>query len=264
MAPLLLQLTFEFTAMETGLALVPLSVAILICAIVGARLSARFRAKRIIQVGYILAILGLIQITATMQLQATPGQLATGVLFGIGAGLIASQILNLILSSVEEGDTTATSGLNATFEQLGNSIGVALVGAIVLGTLIAGLQQWVVESPRIPEEAKPALTTALESRVQLVSDIQLQQVLDQETVTDELRERIIVAYRQERLRAFRGGMVFFNFYRTGGPGADDRRSDGCLPGLPGYFNVCCLDDNLKGSGWLVWIAFVFSHCWLPI
>jgi len=210
-APLLLQLTFEFTAMETGLALVPLSVAILICAIVGARLSARFRAKRIIQVGYILAILGLIQITATMQLQATPGQLATGVLFGIGAGLIASQILNLILSSVEEGDTTATSGLNATFEQLGNSIGVALVGAIVLGTLIAGLQQWVVESPRIPEEAKPALTTALESRVQLVSDIQLQQVLDQETVTDELRERIIVAYRQERLRAFRGGMVFLIF-----------------------------------------------------
>ena len=57
-APLLLQLTFEFTAMETGLALVPLSVAILICAIVGARLSARFRAKRIIQVGYILAIFG--------------------------------------------------------------------------------------------------------------------------------------------------------------------------------------------------------------
>jgi len=69
----------------------------------------------------------------------------------------------------------------------------------------------VVESPRIPEEAKPALTTALESRVQLVSDIQLQQVLDQETVTDELRERIIVAYRQERLRAFRGGMVFLIF-----------------------------------------------------
>ena len=30
-------------------------------------------------------------------------------------------------------------------------------------------------------------------------------------MTDELRERIIVAYRQERLRAFRGGMVFLIF-----------------------------------------------------
>ena len=39
--PLLLQLSFEFTAMETGLALVPFSIALLITAIVGARLSAR-------------------------------------------------------------------------------------------------------------------------------------------------------------------------------------------------------------------------------
>jgi MFS family permease len=210
-APLLLQLTFEFTAMQTGIALLPLSVAILVFAIIGARLSARFQAKRIIQVGYILAILGLVQITATMRPNATPSQLATGILFGIGAGLIASQILNLILSSVSDDDTTATSGLNATFEQLGNSIGVALVGAMMLGTLIAGLQQRVVDSPRIPEESKPAVITALESSVQLVSDSQLQQGLNQATVTDELRERITVAYRTERIHAFRGGMVFLIF-----------------------------------------------------
>lgn len=210
-APLLLQLTFEFTAIQTGLALLPLSIAILIFAIAGARLSARFSAKRIIQVGYGLAILGLVQLLVTVQLDTTPNQLANGIIFGIGSGLIASQILNLILSSVDEADTTATAGLNATFEQLGNSIGVALVGAVMLSTLLAGLQQQVTDSPNIPAASKPAIIESLASRVQLVSDTQVATALDQTTGSRELNDRIELAYRTERIRAFRSGMVFLIF-----------------------------------------------------
>lgn len=210
-APLLLQLTFEFTAIQTGFALLPMSIAILVFAILGARLSARFRAKRIIQVGYVLVVLGLLQLMATMQADATPGQLATGVLFGLGAGLIASQILNLILSSVDPAETTAASGLNATFEQLGNSIGVALVGAIMLGTLLAGLQNRVAESPEIPEQYRPMVLASVERSVQLVSDSELQAVLDEAEITDELSQGILSVYRTERIRAFRGGMAFLTF-----------------------------------------------------
>lgn len=209
--PLLLQLTFEFTAMQTGLALMPLSIAILIFAIAGARLSARFRAKRIIQVGYILVVLGLIQLLATIRLETTPGQLAYGIVFGIGSGLIASQILNLVLSSVGEADTSATAGLNATFEQLGNAIGVALVGTIMLATLLSGLQQRVMDFPDIPVASRPAIAESLQTRVQLVSDTQLAQALDQAPITPELSEQVELAYRTERLRAFRSGMVFLIF-----------------------------------------------------
>jgi len=210
-APLLLQLTFEFTAMATGIALLPLSISILIFAIVGARLSSRFRAKRIIQVGYGLVILGLFQLLATIRVESTPSQLATGIVFGIGTGLIASQILNLILSSVDEADTAATAGINATFEQLGNAIGVALVGAIKLSTLLGGLQQRVADSPRIPEAAKPAIVASLQERVQLVSDTQLVQALDQATIAPDLSDRAELAYRTERIQAFRSGMVFLIF-----------------------------------------------------
>ena len=209
--PLLLQLTFEFTAMETGVALLPLSIAILIFAIAGARLSSRFKAKRIIQVGYILAILGLLQLLATVQLDAAPSQLANGVVFGIGSGLIASQILNLILSSVDEADTTATAGLNSTFEQLGNSVGVALVGAIMLGTLLVGLQRGVAQDDVIPADLKPTIIAGLESRVQLVSDPQVQAALEQSPLSPEVSDRIELIYRAERIRAFRGGMVLLIF-----------------------------------------------------
>lgn len=214
--PLLLQLTFEFTAMQTGLSLLPLSISILIFAIAGARLSGRFRAKRIIQVGYVLAILGLIQLLVTIQVEATPGQLANGIVFGIGSGLIASQILNLILSTVDEAETTATAGLNATFEQLGNSIGVALVGAIMVSTLLGGLQQRVTASPTIPEDAKPAIIDSLQDRVQLVSDTQLAEALEQTPIAPELSDRAELAYRTERIHAFRSGMVFLIFIALAG------------------------------------------------
>jgi MFS family permease len=209
--PLLLQLTFEFTAMQTGLSLLPLSISILIFAIAGARLSSRFPAKRIIQVGYILAILGLLQLLATVQLDTTPRQLAHGIVFGIGSGLIASQILNLILSSVDEADTSATAGLNSTFEQLGNSVGVALVGAVMLSTLLVGLQRNITNDSEIPANLKADIVTGLENQVQLVSDTQLQQALDQTSLTPEISDRLNVAYRTERLRAFRAGMIFLIF-----------------------------------------------------
>ena len=47
--PLLLQLSFDYTAIETGLALMPFSIAVLIASMLGARLAAKYTAKRLIQ-----------------------------------------------------------------------------------------------------------------------------------------------------------------------------------------------------------------------
>lgn len=215
-APLLLQLTFEFTAMQTGIALLPMSLAILVFAILGAKLSARFSAKRIIQVGFICGILGLIQLIVTIQADARPRELATGVLFGLGMGLIASQILNLILSSVNPEDTPETSGLNSTFEQLGNSIGVALVGVMMLATLTIGAQNWVENSPSITEDKKPKLIAAVQTSIELVSDTQLEEILSQSEFTPQLTEQILENYAIARINAFRAGMTFLVFVTSVG------------------------------------------------
>ena len=57
--PLLLQLSFESTAIESGLALLPFSITTLVAAVLGSRLSARYTAKRLIQIGYVIAVPGL-------------------------------------------------------------------------------------------------------------------------------------------------------------------------------------------------------------
>ncbi len=209
--PLLLQLSFEFTAMQTGLFLMPFSFALLVTAIIGSRLSARFKAKRIIQLGFVIALAGLVAMLATIQPEASATDLATGALFGAGLGLLASQTLNLILSSVEAKDTAETAGLNGTFEQLGNSISVALVGTIMLISLSNGIQQGITASTVIPAEDHALIIEAVEESVELVSDSQLMADLEAAGADEAVTEDIIAIYSVSRTRAFQVGMAFLIF-----------------------------------------------------
>ena len=216
LAPLMLQLTFGYSAMQTGLALIPYSLALLVAALLGARLSSRFTAKRIIQSGFVVGIAGLVAIIATVQPGVSPGELASGALFGAGMGLVASQILNLVLSSGTEEDTAEIAGLNGTFEQLGNSFGVALVGSMVLVVLTVGVQQSIAESERVPEAYKVQLTAAVENSIELASDDQLTASLDAAGLEDALRAELVEGYAIERTRAFRAGIAFLVFVALAG------------------------------------------------
>jgi MFS family permease len=209
--PLLLQLSFEYTAMQTGLALVPYSLGVLVFALLGARLSIRFTAKRIIQAGLVVGIAGLVALTLTIQPDITPEELASGALFGVGMGLVASQILNLVLSSGQAGDTAEIAGLNGTFEQLGNAIGVALVGTVMIVALSTQLQSSVQSSTEIPEEAKPAVMAAAEESTELVSDAQLQSQLAAAGVDEAGQETLAEIYAADRTDAFQVGTTFLIF-----------------------------------------------------
>ena len=209
--PLLFQLSFEFTAMQTGRALIPFSAGLLVFAVLGARLSARYSAKGIIQVGFLLVIAGLVIIAGTIKPDAVPSDLATGVVFGMGLGLIASQILNLILSSVSAEDTAEASGLNGTFEQLGNAVGVALVGTIMLGGLIAGVQDNIYDSSAVPEQHKAALIEAAESSVYLMSNTELENELNNIGASAAVKSEALSIYSLARTQAFQAGLSFLIF-----------------------------------------------------
>ncbi len=209
--PLLLQLSFNFTAMQTGVALMPFSLSLLLFALLGARFSARFFANRIIQIGFIVAVAGLGALGASIQPEAAASDLVLGALFGAGLGLIASQILNLILSSVAEEDTAEVAGLTSTFEQLGNAIGVALVGTVMLVALATVMQQKINESAVLPEEAKPAMMTAVAEGIQLMSDEQLTNGLEAAGADPAMVAEIGALYDQSRTEAFRAGVGLLIF-----------------------------------------------------
>jgi len=69
--------------------------------------------------------------------------------FGVGAGLMLSQLGNVIMSSVEPGQTNEAGGLQGTAQNLGASLGTALIGAVLLAALSSNVIERVERNPDI-------------------------------------------------------------------------------------------------------------------
>jgi len=210
--PLMLQLSFSYTAMQTGMALMPFSLSLLVMAILGSKLSSKFFANRIIMTGFVLATAGLGVLGASIKPNINASDLALGALFGLGIGLINSQILNLILSSVKPDMTAETSGVNSTFEQLGNAIGVALIGTILMGALTVGVQDGISASTIIPQNVKTQLTAAVEDGIQLVSSADIQAGLKNSGADPAVSKDVLSIYDLARTRAFKAGVSLLTFF----------------------------------------------------
>ena len=210
--PLMLQLSFNYTAMQTGLMLMPFSLSLLVMALVGSKFSSKFFANRIIVVGYILATAGLGVLAASIKPDISPSDLAMGALFGLGLGLINSQILNLIFSSVKPKLIAEISGIDITFEQLGNAIGVALIGTILMGTLMTAAENGVMASTVIPQDAKTTMVSAIEDGVQLVSDQQVEAGLEETQADATIKQEIATIYDTARTQAFKASAGLLTFF----------------------------------------------------
>ena len=98
-------------------------------------------------------------------------------LIGTGGGLIASQVMNLVLSQVLPERTSETAALMSASQNLGMSLGTALMGSIVIAGLVTGATALIDESTVIPEDLKPAVISSVEENAQFLSDEELQAVL---------------------------------------------------------------------------------------
>ena len=72
-------------------------------------------------------------------------------LIGAGAGLLASQLGNVIMSSVPPEKTSEGGGLQGTAQNLGSSLGTAIIGAVLLASLATGFTERIADNPDVPE-----------------------------------------------------------------------------------------------------------------
>jgi EmrB/QacA subfamily drug resistance transporter len=161
--PVYLQVVLGLDAFETGLKLFPLSVSMLFAALLGPRMAARRSPKRVAQVGLLGLSVGALILLATVDVELNEAGFALAlVIFGIGAGLLASQLGNVILSSVDQSRSSEAGGLQGTAQNLGASLGTALIGAILLTGLAVGFSQRVAANPELPPEVSQGITAAVE------------------------------------------------------------------------------------------------------
>ncbi len=88
---------------------------------------------------------------------------------GVGMGLIASQLGNVVQSSVDASGRGEAGGLQFTGQQLGSSIGVALIGGVVLAGLASGFVTNVQADERLDDSIEQQVVVAVEDGIDFVS-----------------------------------------------------------------------------------------------
>jgi EmrB/QacA subfamily drug resistance transporter len=156
--PVFLQSVRNLDAFHTGMMLLPLSAMLLLSAPTAAALTKRFDHKRIVQTGLVLSIVALLWMRQAMGVDIPLSALIPGLaLYGVGMGMVQSQVNNLTLSAVAVEEAGEASGVSNTFRQVGLTLGAAIIGSILLTTIVTDLQGAVQSSPRIPPAVKPQI-----------------------------------------------------------------------------------------------------------
>ena len=161
--PVYLQVVLGLDAFETGKRLFPMSVAMFVAAMLGPRLAAGVAPKRVAQAGLIALVVASLLLLGTIDVELSEAQFGVSLaIFGIGAGLLLSQLGNVIMSSVDPAKTNEAGGLQGTAQNLGASLGTALIGAVLIAALTSGLTSRI--------EANPAVTPPVRERVAQVAE----------------------------------------------------------------------------------------------
>jgi predicted MFS family arabinose efflux permease len=146
-----MQRELGFGAFESGVAFLPLSLAIFAVSRVTPRLVARFSPWPLIVTGATLALISIVWLRELTDASTYWTDMAGPLLInGIGVGLVFMPITVVALSGVEERHAGTASGLLQTTQQIGGALGLAVIVT-------------VYASYAVPGEFTPGLREALDT-----------------------------------------------------------------------------------------------------
>jgi MFS family permease len=167
--PVYLQVVLGLNAFDTGKRLFPLSVTMFLAALLGPRLSARWAPKRVTQAGLLALSAASVLLLGTIDVELNGTEFAIAVsVFGVGAGLMLSQLGNVIMSSVRPEQTNEAGGLQGTAQNLGASLGTALIGAILIAALTTAFVQKIEQNPALSDSVRKQVVAATEQGISVV------------------------------------------------------------------------------------------------
>jgi len=186
--PFFLQTVLFKNAIQTGILIMPLTLAMVVFVFVTARLARRLPIKYLIMFGGVICSGGTILLALSFGTDMSATDLLPGlIVLGVGLGFAYSQLQNLTLSSAEEEITDEASGLTNSFRNLGTSFGTAVVVSLMLTFLVSSMVSGIGHSKILPQEQKDQLEELL---TRVVHDMDRQEL-------EEIVKEIMGEYPEE-------------------------------------------------------------------
>jgi EmrB/QacA subfamily drug resistance transporter len=201
--PLYLQTVLGYDALQTGVTILPLSAGLFIMALAGSALAGRFSPRRIVEVGLAAMLFGEVLLIAftgpDLRSFAFGAALA---LVGAGLGLLASQLGNINMSAVPPERGSEVGGLQGTAQNLGASLGTALIGSILIASLVNNFQSAVLAAPELADVSQELAATA-EANANFVSVDQVSASAQAAGLAPEQVDAIVAGYADAQIIALK-------------------------------------------------------------
>ena len=163
--PQFLQLVQGRSPLQSGLVVLPGALGLLVASLLSPRVADSLGTRRLVMLGLSIVVVGLGSFSALRADTSVVVASATFAVVGIGLGLTLPQATNGVLASVPRERSGVGSAVNDAMGELGGSLGVAILGAVMSVTYRGAIADAVVATgdtiERIPEPARNAAEESL-------------------------------------------------------------------------------------------------------
>jgi len=178
--------------------------AMFLAAMAGPKLAAGFAPRRVARWGLLALAAASIVLLATIDVELDEPDFVVAVsLFGIGAGLLISQLGNVIMSSVDPAKTNEAGGLQGTAQNLGASLGTALIGSVLIAALTTGFVERVQQNPALPGPVKQQVAALAQKGVPVVPVDDVQKAAEEQGLPAEQAQAVAADYGDAQLQGLK-------------------------------------------------------------
>jgi MFS family permease len=207
--PIYLQMVLGLDALQTGIRIFPLSVAIVLFSVIGSRLSTTHSPQKIVRLGQLSLVAGSVVLLYAISPDLNGWIFATAMfVVGIGLGLLASQLGNINMSAVPEKLSSEVGGLQGTFQNLGSSLGTAIIGSVMIASLTSGFIDSVAANPSLPETVKTTINENSKAGIPIASTTDVEKYAIQAGLPAEEAATLANDYGTSQLRSLKASMFF--------------------------------------------------------
>ncbi|MET8699758.1 MFS transporter [Kitasatospora sp. NPDC004723] len=207
--PLYLQVVQGLDAFQTGLRLLPVSITMLAASMSGSLLLRFASTRTIVRAGLLVLVAATLWLITVIGPELRGGSFAGAMaLLGIGMGMLASQLGNTVQSSVRQEERSEAGGLQYTAQNLGSSLGTALIGAILIGALATSVTSRIESDPRVSAAVAEQAGVRVEAGLSFVPADQVAAALAaQPGIPPEEAAAVVESYQDAQINGLKAAVL---------------------------------------------------------
>ena len=206
--PLFLSVVLGLSPMETGIRLLPLSLALLVAATGVPRLLPHASPRRVVRIGLLALIVGVVALIGGLEVGADSSIVLIPLLIvGLGIGALASQLGNVTVSALPTEKSSEVGGLQNTATQLGASIGTALAGSILIAALTTSFLTGIEQNPNVPQQMKDQANVQLAAGAPFISNSDVEAQMKEAGVSQDVTDEVIDQNEKSQIDGLRASLA---------------------------------------------------------